>query len=125
MFDDPRQRNPIPQPPYSGPGLAGVLTFACLWLIMNPLYRNGFISKGWGTACLVAAAAIAYVVVNWWCKTKGADHLIEIELERPTGEFFSQLCQIERENNAGSEDADNVRLWHLADIGLFAAHVCF
>ena len=70
MFDDPRQRNPIPQPPYTKPGLAAVLTIAGLWLAMNPLYRAGYVSKDWGTALLVVAGGIAYVVVRWWCKPK-------------------------------------------------------
>jgi hypothetical protein len=65
-----KQRNPIPQPPYTK-GLAAVLTFALLWLIMNPLYRNGYVAKEWGTLFLVVAAAIAYLVAQWWCKPKG------------------------------------------------------
>ncbi len=67
MFDDGRQRNPIPQPPYTKPGLAAVLTIAVLWPIIYLLSRNGYITKDWGTALLAAAGAIAFVVVRWWC----------------------------------------------------------
>ena len=71
MFDDPRQRNPLPQPAYTKPGLAAGLTIVVLWPIANYLYRHGYVSKDWGTALLVAGAAIAYVITQWWCKPKG------------------------------------------------------
>jgi len=71
MFDNPGQRNPIPQPPYTKPGLVAVLTFAALWLIMHPLYRNGYVSKNWGTVFLMTAAAVAYAVVQWWSTPRG------------------------------------------------------
>ena len=71
MLDDPRQRNPIPQPPYTKPGLAAALTIAGLWLVMNTTSLKGSVSKDWGTALLVIGAAIAYTVVRWWTKPKG------------------------------------------------------
>ena len=70
MFDDPRQRNAIPQPAYTKPGLAAALTIAVLWPFTNYFYRSGDLSKDWGTALLAVAAALAYVIARWWCKPK-------------------------------------------------------
>jgi hypothetical protein len=60
MLNDPNQRNPIPQPPITRSQVAAGLGFAAMWCLTYPLYRNGYISKDWGTLLDIAAGACAY-----------------------------------------------------------------